>query len=159
MANIIYLKLTGIQQGLLSRGASSIDSIGNKYQKGHEDEIFILEMSSQITRDKNFNFRPIEIRKPIDKSSPLLSLAITENELLTCDFSFYRTAMSGGLELYYKVKLTNASLVDLHCFYPNSNTHNDSQPEETVLIRFETITWKHVTSGTSSYAIANEREF
>jgi type VI secretion system Hcp family effector len=159
MSNIIYLKLIGAKQGLISKGASSVDSIGNKFQRGHDDEIFILEMSSQITRDQDFNFRPIEIRKHIDKSSPLISQAITENELLTCEFSFYRTSMSGGIELYYKVSLAKASIVDIHCFYPNTITHNDSQPEESVSIRFESINWEHVISGTSSYAITNQRIF
>ena len=159
MSNIIYLKLTGTQQVLISRGASSIGSIGNKYQRGHEDEIFVLEMSSHVTRDQNFKFQPIDIRKPIDKSSPLLSQAITNNEMLTCEFFFYRASISCGTELYYKMKLTNATLVDLHCFYPNSITHNDSQPEESVSIRFESITWEHVVSGTSSYAICGENVF
>ena len=153
MSNIIYLKLTGAEQGLISRGASNIDSIGNKYQNGHEDEIFVIEMSSHVTRDQNFKFQPIEIRKPIDKSSPLIHQAITNNEILNFDFSFYRNSAACGLELYYKIKLTKATLVDLQSFYPNSVTHNDSQPEESLSILFESITWTHTVSGTSSYAI------
>lgn len=34
MASIIYLKINGERQGLISAGASSVDSIGNKYQSG-----------------------------------------------------------------------------------------------------------------------------
>ena len=105
MANIIYMSITGNKQGLISRGASTVDSIGNKYQAGHEDEIMIFELSSNISMNQNVCFQPIDIRKPIDKSSPLLAQALTNNEILTCNFLFYRTAMSGGIELYYKIKL------------------------------------------------------
>ncbi|MCW2257772.1 type VI secretion system Hcp family effector [Providencia alcalifaciens] len=122
MANIIYLKLQGNKQGLISRGCSTMDSIGNKFQNGHEDEILIHELSSNLSMDQNVSFQPIDIRKSIDKASPLLSQSLTSNEILTCDFSFYRTSMSGGLELYYKIKLTEASIVNIHCFYPNSIT-------------------------------------
>ncbi|HEJ9512177.1 TPA: Hcp family type VI secretion system effector [Proteus mirabilis] len=159
MANIIYLSITGNKQGLISRGASTIDSIGNKYQIGHEDEILIFEFSSNISISQNVSFQPIDIRKPIDKSSPLLAQALTNNEILTCNFSFYRTSMSDGVELYYKIKLTEASITNLNCFYPNSVTHNDSQPEESLSIRFKSVVWEHVTAGTSSYSIWDERGF
>jgi len=159
MANIIYLKLQGNKQGLISKGCSAIDSIGNKFQKGHEDEILIHELSSNLSMDQNVSFQPIDIRKPIDKSSPLLSQALTSSEILTCDFSFYRTSMNGGLELYYKIKLTEASIVNVNCFYPNSVTHNQVQPEESVSIRFKSVTWEHVIAGTSAYSIWDERSF
>ncbi|WP_426575411.1 Hcp family type VI secretion system effector (plasmid) [Xenorhabdus stockiae] len=159
MANIIYLKLNGNKQGLISSGCSTIDSIGNKFQKGHEDEILVNELSSNLSMHQNVNFQPIDIRKPIDKSSPLLSQALTSNELLTCEFFFYRTSMSGGLELYYKIKLTEAALVNINFFCPNSITHNDAQPEESLSIKFKSITWEHVTAGTSSYSIWDERVY
>ncbi|MDC9623166.1 Hcp family type VI secretion system effector [Xenorhabdus sp. XENO-7] len=159
MANIIYLKLQGNKQGLISSGCSTIESIGNKFQKGHEDEILVNELSSNLSMHQNVNFQPIDIRKPIDKSSPLLSQALTSNEKLTCEFFFYRTAMNGGLELYYKVKLTEASLVNINFFCPNSITHNDAQPEESLSIKFKSITWEHVTAGTSSYSIWDERVY
>ncbi|SUC40015.1 TssQ [Proteus mirabilis] len=133
--------------------------LGNKYQIGHEDEILIFEFSSNISISQNVSFQPIDIRKPIDKSSPLLAQALTNNEILTCNFSFYRTSMSGGVELYYKIKLTEASITNLNCFYPNSVTHNDSQPEESLSIRFKSVVWEHVTAGTSSYSIWDERGF
>lgn len=159
MANIIYLTLKGNKQGLISKGCSTIDSIGNKYQNGHEDEILIHELSSNLSMDQNVSFHPIDIRKPIDKSSPLLSQSLVSNEILTCDFAFYRTSMSGGLELYYKIKLTGASIVSLNCFYPNSVSHNQAQPEESVSIKFQSVTWEHVIAGTSSYSIWDERVF
>ena len=159
MSSPVYIKIEGATQGLITSGASTEDSIGNRYQAGHEDEIMIFELSSNISMNQNVCFQPIDIRKPIDKSSPLLAQALTNNEILTCNFLFYRTAMSGGIELYYKIKLTEASIVNLNFFYPNSITHNDSQPEESVSIRFKSVTWEHVMAGTSSYSIWDERSF
>lgn len=108
---------------------------------------------------QNVSFQPLDIRKPIDKSSPLLAQTLTNSEMLTCNFSFYRTGMNGSMELYYKIKLTEAAIVSLNCFYPNSVTHNDSQPEESLSIRFKSITWEHVMAGTSSYSIWDDRSF
>lgn len=159
MANIIYLTINSNKQGLISRGASALDSIGNKYQKGHENEILIFELSSNISMQQNVIFQPLDIIKPIDKSSPLLAQALTNNEILTCEFSFYRTSINGGLEIYYKIKLTEATIVNLHCFYPNSVTHNDAQPEENISMRFKSITWEHVMAGTSAYSIWDDRSF
>lgn len=51
MGNLIYLIIEGKQQGLISRGCGTIDSIGNKCQEGKEDEIIIIEYSSTITRN------------------------------------------------------------------------------------------------------------
>lgn len=159
LANIIYLKLNGNNQGLISKGCSTFDSIGNKYQSGHEDEILVYEFSSNLSMHQNVSFQPIDIRKTIDKASPLLSQSLVSNELLTCEFFFYRTSGNSGLELYYKIKLTDASIVNISCFYPNSITHNEVQPEESLSIRFKSITWEHVTAGTSSYSIWDERVF
>ncbi|WP_272536350.1 hypothetical protein [Providencia sp. PROV182] len=46
MSNIIYLKLTGERQGLISRGCGTEDSIGNKGFYHHE-----------ILKDKNLLFK------------------------------------------------------------------------------------------------------
>ncbi len=50
MSNIIYLKLTGERQGLISRGCGTEDSIGNKFQLNHQDEIFITQYSESTSR-------------------------------------------------------------------------------------------------------------
>lgn len=71
MGNLIYLTIEGKQQGLISRGCGTVDSIGNKCQEGKEDEIIIIEYSSTITRNQNVSHHPIEFIKNIDKLSPL----------------------------------------------------------------------------------------
>ncbi|RAT11775.1 MULTISPECIES: Hcp family type VI secretion system effector [Lonsdalea] len=159
MANLIYLKLTGVKQGLISAGCSSADSIGNKYQALHEDEIFVYELMSQLSRQENVSLYPVEIRKPIDKATPLLSQALSENEKLTCEFLFYRTAQSGGNELYFKIVLKEAVVNDIRILAPNSLTHNDLQPQENISFKFSSIEWDHVIARTSSYIIWKDVEY
>ncbi|ADM97135.1 MULTISPECIES: Hcp family type VI secretion system effector [Dickeya] len=159
MANLIYLKLTGEKQGLISAGCSTADSIGNKYQSAHEDEIFVYELMNQITRVDNVSLHPVEIRKPVDKSTPLLAQALNDNEKLKCEFLFYRTSPSGGNELYFKVKLNDAIITDLRFFYPNSLTHNEMQPQENISFKFASIEWEHVVARTSSYILWNNVEY
>ncbi len=43
MSDLIYLTLKGRRQGLISAGCSSIDSIGNKGQLDHTDQIYPMD--------------------------------------------------------------------------------------------------------------------
>lgn len=87
MANPVYLTLNGDLQGLISAGCCSLVSIGNKAQIAHMDQIIVLGLSHGLTRAQNVNHQMLVIEKPVDKSSPLLTKAISENECLTCDLS------------------------------------------------------------------------
>lgn len=48
MANHGYMTITGKNQGLISAGCSSQESIGNKCQVGHKDEIMVLSYSHNM---------------------------------------------------------------------------------------------------------------
>jgi type VI secretion system Hcp family effector len=157
MANLIYLTLTGQTQGLISAGCSSLDSIGNKAQIAHLDQIMVYELTHMLLRKQNVNHQPLIATKPIDKSSPLLGKAISENELLTCDFDIYRTNKFGINERFYKIKLTEARISDIHLIFPNPLINNNSQPQERVSLSYETITWEHTSAGTSSYSLWKDR--
>ncbi|MDE9504287.1 Hcp family type VI secretion system effector, partial [Xenorhabdus bovienii] len=142
---------------LISAGCSTLDSIGNRYQKGHEDQIQVLSLDHSMTRDQNVSHHPIQFIKPIDKSSPLLSLAIDSNESLNGVFVFYRTNSAGQLELFYEVKITEATIVDISCVYPNSINSNDKMPYEKILLKYKSISWNHIIAGTSAYSIWDDR--
>ena len=58
----------------------------------------------------------------MDRSSPLLAQSIMENETLKAKFDFYRTAEQGGIERYYSISLTGASIISLKIDYPHSLT-------------------------------------
>ncbi len=159
MANIIYLSINGTQQGLISSGCSTQKSIGNNYQLTHEDEIFIYELISEMTREQNVMVQPVQIRKPIDKSTPLLAHSVTNNEELECTFKFYRSSRGGGMEFYFQLKLFKAHINHIRFYYPNSLTHNDSQPQESISFIYESVSWEHIAAGTSAWSLWEERIF
>ncbi|MDE1497076.1 Hcp family type VI secretion system effector [Xenorhabdus bovienii] len=157
MSYMIYLSLNGKKQGLISAGCSTLDSIGNRYQKGHEDKIQVLSLNHSLMRQQNVSHNPIQFVKPIDKSSPLLAMAIDSNESLNGAFIFYRTSQVGQLELFYEVKITEATITDLSCVYPHSINEYDKMPYEKVVLNYKSITWNHITAGTSAYSIWEDR--
>ncbi|MDC9581742.1 Hcp family type VI secretion system effector [Xenorhabdus sp. PR6a] len=159
MANIIYLTIKGKKQGLISAGCSSEDSIGNLHQRGHEDQIYIYELSHALSREQNVNHFPITIKKPLDKSTPLLGVAISNNEELECIFDVYRTESNGGIALYFTIKITNATINNIDIICPNSLTHNDVQPQEIISLKYKSITWQHHIAGTSGYSIWDDRVY
>lgn len=159
MSYITYLRLTGNKQGLISSKCSTIESIGNNFQVGHEDEIQVLSLNHNITRGQNVSHHPITLIKPIDKSSPLLGVAISNNEQLEANFSCYRTNQTGHLELYYKLKLTKACIVDISSTYTNLINSSSIVPYEKILLTYESISWEHITSGTSGYSIIENNFF
>ncbi|WP_274714703.1 Hcp family type VI secretion system effector [Xenorhabdus bovienii] len=154
MSYIIYLSLKGKKQGLISAGCSTLESIGNRYQAGREDEIQVLNLSHMMSRDQNVNHRPVSFTKPIDKSSPLLAMAIDGNELLDAVFKCYRTSQAGQLEFFYEIKLTGATIVDFSCHYPHSINDNGQIPNETVMLDYKSISCTHRAAGTTGYAIS-----
>ncbi|ECC1662645.1 type VI secretion system tube protein Hcp, partial [Salmonella enterica subsp. salamae] len=49
MSNIVYLKLTGEQQGDISDGCGTIASVGNRWQQNHVNEIFVFFFGAGVT--------------------------------------------------------------------------------------------------------------
>lgn len=82
MSNNIYLSINGNVQGNISAGCSSYDSLGNKYQSSHLNEILVIASKFDISRRQNLSHAPLSITKHVDKSTPLLITAITNNEIL-----------------------------------------------------------------------------
>ncbi|MEI7247752.1 Hcp family type VI secretion system effector [Pectobacterium carotovorum] len=156
MSSIIYLELTGDKQGLISSGCSSLQSIGNRSQLGHEDQIQVLSLNHSMSYDDNLSCHPVELIKFIDKSSPLLGVSVSSNERLTANFFLYRVNSAGQLELFYEIKLTDACIVDISCNYPHSVNNNEMMPYEKVHLKYGSISWEHKVAGTSGYSIWND---
>lgn len=157
MANTTYLTLNGQLQGLISGGCLSQASVGNKAQTAHQDQIMVMALNHSLSRAQNVNHLALEIRKPVDKSSPLLGKAITENESLACEFDFYRTSRSGASELYYRMKLVNARISKISLIVPHTISDTQGQPEEIVSFTYESINWEHCIAGTSAYSLWGDR--
>lgn len=159
MANLIYASIRGKKQGLISAGCGTFESIGNKYQSTHSDEIFVLQLEHSLSRIDNTIPHPIKFFKPIDKSSPLLGVAISENEELSLVFNFYRTCKGGGVELFYTVTVNGAHISNISSCYPHVLNHAGNQPEEVITIAYKDITWKHHGAGTEGYSLWEDRLF
>lgn len=157
MANPVYLTLNGEFQGLISAGCSSQPSIGNKAQPAHQDQIMVTSLGHSLSRDQNVNHQVLTISKPVDKCSPLLGKAISENECLSCEFDFYRTNRSGMNELYYRLKLINARISNVALRVPHTITDGGGQAEELISFSYESISWEHCIAGTSAYSLWSER--
>ncbi|HEK1096511.1 TPA: type VI secretion system tube protein Hcp [Proteus mirabilis] len=88
MADIIYLTLNGNKQGLISAGCSSYDSIGNRYQNNHSDEILVYSTDYDISRHQNISHAPFVFEKADDKSSALLLSSILGSGTLLGEFGY-----------------------------------------------------------------------
>lgn len=150
MGNLIYLTLEGKNQGLISSSCGTKESIGNKYQLGRENQIFIYSVQHLFTKDLNAQHHPVVFTKPVDRSSLLLAQSIMENETLKAKFDFYRTAEQGGIERYYSISLTGASIISLKIDYPHSLTGDRLFPQEVIALNYQTIDIEHLLSATST---------
>lgn len=155
MANNIYMKLKGKNQGGISDGCSSYKSIGNKYQTPHTDEILIIAVSFDISRVQNLTHGPFSITKYVDKATPLLLTAVTNNEVMDCEIDYYRTSDIGSQEKYMTILLRNVSIINFSQTHANSLMQNDALPTETLTLRYESITCNHIIASTSGYSIAS----
>jgi type VI secretion system Hcp family effector len=161
MANHGYMTLTGKTQGLISAGCSTQDSIGNKCQTGHADEIMVLSYSHNMANLGNINrptHGPIFITKNVDKSSPLLAQALSSREEIKCSISFYRISSFGLPEKFFTIKIGGGVIADLTLDMPHAVLQNDVEPQEHVAIRYREITWTHHLAGTSGYSLLGSDE-
>jgi type VI secretion system Hcp family effector len=152
MASHGYITITGKTQGLISAGCSSQESIGNKCQAGHTDEIMVLALNHGMANVANIQratHGPIVITKNIDKSSPLLAQALTTREVINCVISFYRTSAYGTQEKFYSIKLGDAQVADLMLDMPHAALHSEAETQEQLSIRYRSIIWTHHIAGTS----------
>lgn len=160
MANHSYMTITGKTQGLISAGCSTQESIGNKCQNGHTDEILVVAVShgmANIGNTTRATHAPIRITKHIDKSSPLLARALADREEVECTIDLYRTSPGGTHEKYYTIKIEGGLLASLEIDVPDSVEHSDIEPQEQLTLRYQNICWEHhqaSTTGSASWGAA-----
>ncbi|APC17164.1 type VI secretion system protein [Pseudomonas frederiksbergensis] len=155
MANHGYMTITGKAQGLISAGCSTPESIGNKFQSEHTDEIMVLSYNHNMANIGNINkstHSPIIITKSVDKSSPLLAQALSNREEINCTLSFYRVSSFGRQEKFYSISIRGGVIADLTLEVPHVVLQNDAEPQEHLAIRYRDITWTHHTAGTCGYS-------
>lgn len=121
MALVAHMSIEGKSQGNITKGCSRL--------KGREDtvEVYEFQHAIDIPKDQQSGriigqrfHSPVSITKELDKSSPLLALALTTAEQLTITLRFYRFAPdgSGKQEQFYTIKLEEAQLISYHAELP-----------------------------------------
>lgn len=155
MSNIVYLKLIGEQQGDISCRCGTTDSVGNRWQRNHVNEIFVFSLCSGVTNSgKGANLQRLTFSKQIDKSSPLLVSAINNNENLFLEFWFYRINRYGQWERYYYIQLRGASISSIQM-----RVINDEIDTETISVDYDYILSKHLISNTEFNYLALPAEY
>ncbi len=161
MAHPSYMTITGRQQGLISAGCSSQDSIGNKCQTTHLDEIMVLSFQHSMSNVDNLTratHEPILITKNVDKSSPLLAQALTNREVLDCVIAFYRVSASGMQEKFFSLELNGCQLAYLHFDMPHALKQDGDDAQEHIAFRYRDIRWTHHIAGTTGSTSWGEHE-
>jgi type VI secretion system secreted protein Hcp len=99
-------------------------------------------------------YGPIVIRKPIDKSSPLLFKGLTENQVTEGIFKFYRSASdsSGVIENFYTVGFKQGRIGMVKQVIPEVQTRAgtsaaEHEPYEEVSFFFREISWTYTKGG------------
>ncbi|HCC0888052.1 TPA: type VI secretion system tube protein Hcp [Salmonella enterica] len=144
MSDIVYLTVIGEQQGAISAGCGTESSVGNRWQIAHEDEIFVFSLSNSMTSTgKGSQLHGLRFCKLIDKSTPLFTNAINNNEQLYMEFYFYRINRFGKWEKYYYIQLRGAFVSSIQCLFCENNL-----PTETINVSYEYILCKHLIANT-----------
>lgn len=140
MGDIIYLTLRGAQQGTISAGCGSAESVGNRYQQSHPDEIFVFSLQQEQRHGAQ---GMLTFCKTLDKSSPLLAQAINNNESLSLNFDCYRINRSGRWEKYYRIELSDASIQHI-----GGHIRENNIEYEYITVVYKYYRCQHLTGGT-----------
>ncbi|MBT1729674.1 type VI secretion system tube protein TssD [Enterobacter quasimori] len=144
MSNLIYLTLEGDIQGKISAGSSSQLSVGNRYQSGHEDEIFVFSLTqAESGIQGGVKHHGLRFCKLLDKSSPLLSNAINNNESLKMTFVIYRINHYGRMEKFYFIELRGARIQAIQ-----QELRVDDLHYEYISVNYDYILSRHLIAGT-----------
>lgn len=156
-----FMSIEGSNQGKITAGTFTEDSVGNIYVEGHEDEILVqaFDHSVIIPRDPQSGqptgqrvHQPLTITKVFDKSSPLLYNAMTSGErLTTCVIKWYRTSATGTQEHYFTIALQDAIIVSMKARMPNCQDPGMAHFThlEDVSFSYRQIEWTHEIGGTT----------
>ncbi|MDY7562943.1 Hcp family type VI secretion system effector [Pseudomonas sp. 10B1] len=159
-----YLTIIGEKQKLITEGCSSLESIGNNYQLGREDQILVESFDQHFGQPQGAQpghrvHGPFTITKMLDKSTPLLFEAWRTGETLSqCKFDWYRISPNGFHEHFFTMVYKDALITDIHIAMPHWR-----DPAFAHITQLETVTFTyrnnsstHETCGTMGSDYWNE---
>lgn len=95
---------------------------------------------------------PLKVLKRIDKATPLLYKALTQNQNLPAlELRWYRPDPTGDGEIqhFFTTKLTDALVSKQLAWLPNTQNPDEAMysPQEWIEFNYRTITWTYVDGG------------
>lgn len=97
------------------------------------------------------SYEPIVIRKRIDKSTPLLAKALTQNEKIEATFKFFRPNPGGDgtTQQFYTIHIKDGRVASFKMVVPDCIDPASSKrpPLEEVTFSFHTISWTYTDGG------------
>lgn len=152
MAEAASLKL--MANGTQIEGESTTTSLGRE----NEIECIALGLGVATAREKGSGmatgrrqWKPITLRKRVNKASPLIMKALCNNEVIEATFRFFRPnpAGDGTTEHYLTIELGEARIASVDTEQPDclDPTSSEAPMIENVGIVFHTITMTYEPSG------------
>jgi type VI secretion system secreted protein Hcp len=137
-----------------------MESVGNIYQEGHEDEILVEAFKHEVYTPTDSQsgqptgprvHKPLIITKVFDKASPLLYKALASGEKLPkVEVKWFRTSAEGRQEHYFTTKLEDAIITNITARMPNCQDPGQAHFThlEDVSFTYRKIIWTHEVAGT-----------
>ncbi|MEZ4390422.1 MAG: type VI secretion system tube protein TssD [Polyangiales bacterium] len=146
----LYLKANGSE----IKGQSTQTSLNRE----NSIECLYFEQATKTAREASSGlatgrrqYEPLLIRKRIDKSSPLLSRALCNNEVIEGTFKFFRPNPSGDgtTEHFLSVEVEAGRIASQKLYVPDTIVPATSTepPLEEVTFVFHAITWTYEPDG------------
>lgn len=152
MAQTVHLWLKAA--GTNIEGDSTIESLDRADTiecLSFEDSVRTAREASSGVASGERTYEPIRITKRIDKSSPLLAKALTNNEVIEGIFKFYRPdpAGSGTQEHFFTVEIREGRIASITRVSPDTidPASANTPPTEEVTFVFGYIRWTYEPGG------------
>jgi type VI secretion system secreted protein Hcp len=144
----------------LKANGTDIQGESTQMSLGRENSIECLYFESEVITAREAGsgmatgrrqYKPLVIRKRIDKATPLIAKALCRNESIDAVFKFFRPNPQGDgtTEQHYTVEVKKGRIASIRQESPDSFEPGMSNvPEmETVGIIFHTIRWTYTNGG------------
>jgi type VI secretion system secreted protein Hcp len=151
------MPIAGPQQGLITTGAFTADSVGYAYKESHEDQVMVLGSSHEVIIPQSGQSTGQRVHnrghhQSVRQGFPAAGGADLGEGMSEIILQWYRTSVAGTQEHAYTTQFEDAIIVDIkncmhHCQKDPANSHFTHQ--EGVRFTYRKITWIHDASSTS----------
>lgn len=146
----LYLKANG----------KDIQGESTQTSLGRENSIECLSLESRVLTAREASsgmatgrrqYQPLVIRKRIDKGSPLLMKALTENQVVEGKFKFFRPNPTGDgtTEQFFTLEIKQGRISDIRQYVPDVLVPSAAAapPMEEISFVFHSISWTYTKGG------------